>query len=234
MATYVMSDIHGAFDEFLQMLGLIDFKDEDTLYILGDVVDRGPKGVEILQYVMTKPNIRMILGNHEYMCMQFFKEDADRTVIRRWNRNGNFTTLAGFDRVTSDEKEKILSFIEGLPSEIRLSVNGTDYILVHGFLGDNTHDRVWNRPSIAEKPALSTRERVIIGHTPVCEYVCPGTDEDMYVYSRKLTESGDHFRIFHGEGFTDIDCCVGYGLSAARLACLRLEDGEEFYVKVEK
>lgn len=234
MATYVMSDVHGAFDALQEMLRVIQFSEKDTLYILGDVVDRGQKGVEILQFVMKTSGIQMILGNHEDMCMHFFEPDSDETVIRRWNRNGNYTTLAGFDKVSEEEKCAILGFIRSLPSEIRVTVNGICYILVHGFLGDNTHERVWNRPKLDVKPDIGETERIIIGHTPVCEYVCPGSDEDMYVYSRSLTERGDHFRILHVDGFTDIDCCVGYGMSAARLACLRLEDGMEFYVKVEK
>ena len=40
MATYVMSDIHGMYDLFLDILGQIDLKDDDTLYILGDILDR--------------------------------------------------------------------------------------------------------------------------------------------------------------------------------------------------
>lgn len=234
MATYIMSDLHGAFDELNEMLELIQFSQEDTLYILGDVVDRGDNGIEILQKVMKTPNIKMILGNHEYMLLQFFEPDADEKIKRRWNRNGNFTTLNGLDKVTPEEKKDILDFIRSMPSEIRINVNGTDYILVHGFLGETTHDRVWNRPKIDVKPDLKENERIIIGHTPVCEYVCPGSDEDIYVYSRELTNRGDHFRILYTEGFIDIDCCVGYGLSAARLACLRLEDNKEFYVKVKK
>ena len=39
---YVMSDIHGCYEKYRQMLDLIRFCEEDTLYILGDVVDRGP------------------------------------------------------------------------------------------------------------------------------------------------------------------------------------------------
>jgi len=233
MASYVMSDVHGAMDALQRMLETIEFSAVDTLYILGDVVDRGPKGVEILQWVLKTPNVKMLMGNHEYMCMQFFEPDAEETVIRRWNRNGNFPTLAGFDRLTAADKEAILAYIRTLPPELRVEVNGICYILVHGFLGESTHDRVWNRPALDAKPALAANERVIIGHTPVCEYVCPGSNEDMYVCSRALTERGEHFRILHAEGFTDIDCCVGYGLSAARLACLRLEDGAEFYVKAE-
>ena len=37
---YIMSDLHGRYFEFLDMLKEINFKDEDILYILGDVIDR--------------------------------------------------------------------------------------------------------------------------------------------------------------------------------------------------
>ena len=39
---YVMSDLHGQYNAFLKMLELINFTDEDELYILGDIIDRGP------------------------------------------------------------------------------------------------------------------------------------------------------------------------------------------------
>ena len=42
MATYVISDIHGQYDMFMELLEKIPLKDSDTLYILGDVVDRVP------------------------------------------------------------------------------------------------------------------------------------------------------------------------------------------------
>ena len=38
---YVMSDLHGCFDKYLLMLEKIKLSEKDTLYILGDVVDRG-------------------------------------------------------------------------------------------------------------------------------------------------------------------------------------------------
>ena len=40
--TYVMSDIHGMAHLLKQMLEKIRFSDEDQLYILGDMIDRGP------------------------------------------------------------------------------------------------------------------------------------------------------------------------------------------------
>ena len=38
---YVISDIHGCYAQFAELLNLIRFKDTDTLYVLGDIVDRG-------------------------------------------------------------------------------------------------------------------------------------------------------------------------------------------------
>ena len=43
---YAMSDIHGCFDKYRAMLSEIQFKSTDTLYVLGDVIDRGPDGVK--------------------------------------------------------------------------------------------------------------------------------------------------------------------------------------------
>ena len=45
---YVLSDIHGRLDRFEKMLRMIDLRDDDTLYILGDVIDRGKDGIRIL------------------------------------------------------------------------------------------------------------------------------------------------------------------------------------------
>ena len=39
---YLMSDLHGRYDKYLQMLEKISFSDEDELFLLGDLCDRGP------------------------------------------------------------------------------------------------------------------------------------------------------------------------------------------------
>lgn len=64
---YVISDIHGRYDQYLQLLKKINFSLEDDLYILGDVVDRGPEPIKVLQDIMQRPNVIFILGNHELM-----------------------------------------------------------------------------------------------------------------------------------------------------------------------
>lgn len=44
---YVMSDLHGMYSSYLKMLRKIHFCDADMLYILGDVIDRGPQPIQI-------------------------------------------------------------------------------------------------------------------------------------------------------------------------------------------
>ena len=63
--TYVMSDIHGMADLFVKMLDKIRFGGEDTLYILGDMIDRGPDPAEVLDIVRSHSNIIALRGNHE-------------------------------------------------------------------------------------------------------------------------------------------------------------------------
>ena len=48
---YVLSDLHGHFDIFIQMLKKINFNDNDELYILGDCCDRGPDSLKIYMYI---------------------------------------------------------------------------------------------------------------------------------------------------------------------------------------
>ena len=66
---YVLSDIHGNMENFKSILKQIDLQPEDTLYVLGDVIDRYPDGIKIIRMIMAMPNVKMLLGNHEYMML---------------------------------------------------------------------------------------------------------------------------------------------------------------------
>ena len=78
MAVYVMSDVHGLKDRYDRMMENIH--EEDTLYILGDVIDRGPDGIVILQDVMQRSNVKMLMGNHEYMMLQYYQALKDEKM----------------------------------------------------------------------------------------------------------------------------------------------------------
>ena len=74
---YVMSDIHGHQDAFDDILSQIQLSDHDHLYILGDVIDRGPDGIALLQRIRQMPRTTLLLGNHEYMMINRYKDSED-------------------------------------------------------------------------------------------------------------------------------------------------------------
>ena len=71
---YIIADIHGCYNEYINLLKKIKFTDKDTLYILGDVVDRGPEPIKILQDMMKRKNVVRFIGNHEFMMYTILKK----------------------------------------------------------------------------------------------------------------------------------------------------------------
>lgn len=226
MAHYVLSDIHGYQNRFDAMLDAIGFSETDTLYILGDVIDRGPDGVRLLERIMAAPNMVMLLGNHEYMCLQFHAPGATADDLYRWSRNGCAPTLRGLKRLDRHRRAEVLDFLQSIPTQITVEVDGQAFLLVHGFPADTVYGRVWGRPE-PETPNPEPGTTLIIGHTPVLSLGRSGAEIDAEI--ERLAAAGEHLRIYHGPGFMDIDCGVGYNLPCSRLACLRLEDLAEFY-----
>lgn len=65
MATYIVGDIQGCYDELIQLLSLANFNEnDDELWVAGDLVARGPKSLETLRY-LKKIQAKIILGNHD-------------------------------------------------------------------------------------------------------------------------------------------------------------------------
>ncbi|MBE6656850.1 MAG: fructose-bisphosphatase class III [Ruminococcaceae bacterium] len=231
--TYVMSDIHGHYEKYLAMLEKIAFSEDDTLYVLGDVLDRGPKPTELLYDMSLRANVIPLLGNHEMMasvllrrlCVEITEENAETQItadllqsILSWRENGGDTTLAGFRGLPPEEREALLDYLdEFLPYEI-LEVGGNRFVLVHG--GIPYENR---RTPLSEQSLLTLTEHrpdyllryydhayLVTGHTPTLHIggACAG-------------------KIYCGHGHIAIDCGAGFGMP---LGCIRLDDFHEFYV----
>ncbi len=67
MAVWAVGDIQGCYDSFIKLLKKIEFNPKkDTLWIAGDLVNRGDKSLEVLNYLYSiQDSIRVVLGNHD-------------------------------------------------------------------------------------------------------------------------------------------------------------------------
>lgn len=144
--TYVMSDIHGNLTRFEDVLRKINLQPEDTLYILGDVIDRYPNGIKILRRVMKMPNVKMLIGNHEYMMLNAIghckdteeeKEDTNWRQRRLWYRNGGQVTHEQLKHMRKDFRSDMFDFICQLPTNLEVEVNDIKYKLVHASPEEN-------------------------------------------------------------------------------------------------
>ena len=120
IATYVMSDIHGQYDMFMELLDKIKLRETDTLYVLGDVLDRGPHPIKTIRKLMEMPNAICMVGNYELMaieCLEFLmKEITDMSIeglekemldnLVTWQYNGSKSTINEFSQLDSEAKQE--------------------------------------------------------------------------------------------------------------------------------
>ena len=229
---YVTSDLHGyPLEAFQKLLASAGFCDEDYLFVLGDVIDRGEEGVHLLRWMAEQPNVQLILGNHEAMllrCAFLFKEaesaeeltPEDMEELALWRSNGADHTLEAFRQLLytkPDVMEGILDYLNDAPLYDYVNVNGRQFILVHAGLGNFSADKPFHRYEpeelLWERPGLDTRyfaeATVIFGHTPTYHY-------------------GEAYR---GKAVkTDTWICIDTGAAAGgKPMLLRLDDMAEFY-----
>jgi len=70
----VVGDIHGCFDELMDLLSQVSFnKEEDVLISVGDLIDRGPKIKEVMDFVRSLPHFYSVMGNHEDKMLRLFR-----------------------------------------------------------------------------------------------------------------------------------------------------------------
>lgn len=216
---YVLSDIHGNKEAFDTILSMIDLKPEDQLYILGDVIDRGEYGIELLQQIRTMPNCTLLMGNHEYMMVNALRHPENLHFKYVWKNNRSIQTYQKYFFLDKEEQEKLLCYIEALAVQLEITVNRRKFILVHAapqelFETENMkcyklkEFMVWHRLSAFSE--MPPRKNVIFGHTPTWRF-----------HKTK--------HIFHGKKMIAIDCGCGFPDRGGQLGCIRLEDMTEYY-----
>ena len=131
---FICSDIHGRYDRYLKVLDIVG---DDPLYIIGDVIDRGPGGMDILVDTMKRDNITLLIGNHEWMMYNALFGSGDYFDVWMLMNNGGHVTYDSYKAGIRDGRYKeseIKEYLRSLP----LAIDFGDIYLVHGMPPFNT------------------------------------------------------------------------------------------------
>ena len=233
--TYVCSDVHSHLNVFEQALDYIGA--DAKLYIIGDVIDKGPDGIKVLQKVMKDPRCELLMGNHDMMFLQYlyckkeFHPDTYefREIEYNWvMNNGGRATLRDYKKLSENEKMEIYKYLENLPLLKMITINNRDFILVHASCQNielenlkeiNTQDLIsknggydWTNNLIWGREETHIPGKITItGHTYV-----------QYLGHNDIIVSDDGL-------WYDIDCGLARRSTKSRLALLCLDDLECHY-----
>ena len=122
MAYYFIGDIQGCDDAFTRLLQQIDFSaSRDTLYLLGDLVNRGPDSASVLRRTMEYgDSVRALLGNHDLHLL------AAAHGARHASRRDTLSSV-----LEAPDREAMLEWVRHQPLARSFALNGERMLMIH-------------------------------------------------------------------------------------------------------
>lgn len=177
---WVIPDVHGHLATLKSMVeDRIALTKDDSLYFLGDYIDRGPDSKGVIDYIINLQesgyDVNYIRGNHEDYCIRAWEDDQKRFLFRGpiekdWRKNGGNRTLESFGAKRPRDISKFyIDWMKGAKYFIELE----DYILVHAGMNfkidnpyEDTRSMMWIRDFRVDKNKIAGK-KIIHGHVPV-------------------------------------------------------------------
>ena len=235
--TYIISDIHGCYEAYIDLLTSIGFSEKDDLYVLGDAMDRGPEPIKVIRDLMSRPNVTYILGNHDEMMLTALKpltaEITEESIsslsaeslfnYQYWLQEGGDITAGQFARLSAGERQDILDYLENATAYETIEFEDELYVLVHAGISnfgpnkeldeyDHT-DFLWERTDYTRRYFQSDRIFLVTGHTPTA-----------------LIDKDKQPLVYMDNGHIALDCGCVFG---GNLAAYCIENGSITYVQGE-
>ena len=244
---YVVSDLHGnglLWDKIKEKLNV-----DDTLYFLGDAIDRGPDGLYIMLDMLNNPRVTYIKGNHEQFAIDFLRatkdveslNDVSYNIMSLWSGNGGTQTINDiWGDLTKEEAWQLYLCLKNLPEKLEVTVNGTTFLLSHaGYtpryltrdLATDKQVLLWNREHFMDAWEDGEDTIMLHGHTPVgylekLDWIGEGSIS--FNHNAFITDAmtKEFEPIIYADGHKiDLDLCSAFSNRAA-LYCLETKTWE--------
>ncbi|MGB3693128.1 MAG: metallophosphoesterase family protein [Spirulinaceae cyanobacterium] len=214
----LIGDVHGHYDALKILLEAVAPGQQDRVYFLGDLIDRGPKSSQVIELVMQN-NYSCILGNHEDMLLAVLDQEfTSEAALQAWLYSGGYATIASYGE-EGIPKEHI-EWLRTLPNYLDLG----NIWLVHAGVNPNlpldqqtSEQFCWIREEFhrTTKPYFPDK-LIITGHT--ITFTLPGVPPG---------------KIASGPGWLDIDTGA-YHRKSGWLTALDFTHSLAYQVRVEQ
>ncbi len=230
--TFVIGDIHGKKEKYLEMLEKLNPSETDAVFVLGDVIGIGDDGIEILRDMMYRANIFPVLGEQEYMAKELFPliseaksiEEAKALLsgekaelFEKWLTMKSEKTITDFLSLDDENKESIMDYLTEFAPYEEIEAGGKNFVLAHA--GIDGYEEGKDLGEYDEKAfvfaktdyskAYFTDSYLVTGHTPTA------------LIDRQYTG-----KVYAKKRHLAIDCGAAYG---GRLAAVCLEKLKVYY-----
>lgn len=142
---YVMCGMYGNEEKYKEMLEKLNLNDEeDSLFVLGNVIGFGKGGMNILCDMMYRPNIFPVLGLQEYYAKKIFPqilnvqsvdecldaiEDDSKEMFGKWIKQGGFSAVEAFLKLSVEERESVIDYLFEFAAYDELEAGGRKFVL---------------------------------------------------------------------------------------------------------
>lgn len=242
---FVISDVHGFYDEMIYALEQAGFdpnNDEHFLISCGDELDRGRKPQEVIDYLMSLQRKIIVKGNHttllEDMLVRKYAKSHDLS-------NGTMQTVLDLAPNAKDTDAACSVVYHKTKDLISCMVNyfeTENYIFVHSFVPlkcndnlpkyyiknrkfekdpdwRNAHESAWEEARWGN-PFELAEKGLLPDKTLVFGHFHTSWPRHKYEGEPEFGDGAD-FSVYYGDGYIALDSCVAY---SGKLNCLVLED----------
>ena len=185
MSTYVVGDLHGQFDALQALLQRLAFDHEkDRLWLVGDLVNRGPKSLDVLRWARDlskrmKKRMVVLLGNHDLHLLALAEG-----VMKARSKDADLEPI-----LAASDRDKLVRWFRKRP----LLHREGKYVMVHAGLHPS-----WS-PKEAERLARQVEARL-------------RSPEGVELLQRSAPASGETYRLWHAlQIFTHLRTCTVEG-----------------------
>jgi hypothetical protein len=118
--TIVIGDIHGCFDELVELLEKVKLSESDRVVAVGDLAVKGPKSHQVLELFSSDSRFSSVVGNHDLALVKYWRgetthlKSAQQRAFEELKRSGDY----------------LLAYLASLPAYIEL----VTHVVVHAGL----------------------------------------------------------------------------------------------------